>query len=73
MNKHQIKGATNQVTGEVKKQVGRLTGDRSTEARGMATEAKGRVQQGVGNAKERAKDREIERTTVTTTTTRRRV
>lgn len=52
MNKQQIKGATNQATGEVKKQVGKLTGDRSTQARGAAQEVKGKVQQGVGNTKE---------------------
>jgi uncharacterized protein YjbJ (UPF0337 family) len=52
MNKQQIKGATNQATGEVKKQVGKLTGDRSTQAKGQAREIKGKVQQGVGDSKE---------------------
>jgi uncharacterized protein YjbJ (UPF0337 family) len=52
MNKQQIKGATNQATGAVKKEVGKLTGDRSTQARGVAREAKGKVQQGAGDAKE---------------------
>lgn len=68
MNKHQVKGVTNQVTGEIKQQVGKLTGDRSTVARGHASEAKGKLQKGMGDAKEalrrseREQDaREIER------------
>ena len=52
MNKHQVKGATNRVTGEVKQQVGKLTGDGSLQARGQAREAKGKLQQGLGDAKE---------------------
>ncbi|HET8748563.1 MAG TPA: CsbD family protein [Ramlibacter sp.] len=62
MNKQQIKGTTNRVTGEIKQQVGRMTGDSSTTARGQAREIKGRVQQGIGNARDDArKDRELER------------
>jgi uncharacterized protein YjbJ (UPF0337 family) len=52
MNKQQVKGAANQATGAVKKEVGKLTGDRSTQARGQAREIKGKVQQGVGDSKE---------------------
>ena len=64
MNKHQIKGMTNRATGEIKQQVGRLTGDRSTIARGQAREAKGELQQGLGDAKEVARgDRERRTTT----------
>ena len=66
MNKQQIKGATNQVTGKIKQTVGRLTGDSSTTAKGHATEIKGRVQSGIGNAREDARqeselERDIER------------
>ena len=63
MNKHQVKGMTNRVTGEVKQQVGKLTGDTSLTARGHAREAKGELQQGLGDAKEaiRHKDRELDR------------
>lgn len=62
MNKHQVKGMTNRATGEIKQQVGRLTGDTSTVARGQATETKGRLQQGLGDAKEvvRNKERKLE-------------
>jgi uncharacterized protein YjbJ (UPF0337 family) len=52
MNKQQIKGMTNRATGQVKQEVGRLTGDSSTVARGQAREIKGNVQQGIGDAKE---------------------
>ena len=62
MNKQQIKGVTNQVTGEIKQKVGRLTGDSSTTAAGHAREIKGRVQQGIGNAREDVRqERELER------------
>ena len=62
MNKQQVKGVTNQVTGEIKKQVGRATGDNSTTARGHAQQIKGKLQEGVGNAREDLRDqREIER------------
>ena len=56
MNKHQVKGMTNRVTGEVKQQVGRLTGDSSLTAKGHAREAKGKLQQGLGDAKEAVRD-----------------
>lgn len=52
MNKHQVKGMANRATGEVKQQVGRLTGDTSLQARGQARETKGKLQQGLGDAKE---------------------
>jgi uncharacterized protein YjbJ (UPF0337 family) len=67
MNKHQVKGMTNQATGEIKQQVGKLTGDRSTEARGHAREMKGKLQKDLGDAKERVRtdDEELRRTTTT--------
>ena len=60
MNKQQVKGMTNRATGEIKQQVGRLTGDSSTVVKGQAREAKGRVQQGVGDAKESVRHDERE-------------
>lgn len=67
MNKHQVKGMANQATGEVKQQVGKLTGDRSTEARGHARELKGKLQKDLGDAKERVRndDEELRQTTTT--------
>jgi uncharacterized protein YjbJ (UPF0337 family) len=62
MNKHQVKGIGNQATGEVKQQVGKLTGDTSLTARGHAREAKGKLQKELGDAKEalRSDKREVE-------------
>jgi len=52
MNKQQVKGLTNQATGQIKQKVGRATGDRSLEARGHARELKGKIQEKLGNASE---------------------
>lgn len=63
MNKHQAKGIGNQAAGEVKQQVGKLTGDTSLTARGHAREAKGKLQKELGDAKEvvRNDSRKLER------------
>jgi uncharacterized protein YjbJ (UPF0337 family) len=61
MNKQQVKGVTNQVTGEIKEQVGKMTGDRSTEARGHAREIKGKLQKSVGDTRETLReDRDLD-------------
>ncbi|MGV3569545.1 MAG: CsbD family protein [Ramlibacter sp.] len=62
MNKDQAKGIGKQITGEVKQQVGKLTGDTSTRVRGHAEEAEGKLQKGLGDAKEvvRHNERELE-------------
>ena len=52
MNSDQVKGMTNQATGEIKKQVGKMTGDRTTEVKGQARKTEGKLQEGIGNAKE---------------------
>jgi uncharacterized protein YjbJ (UPF0337 family) len=74
MNKQQVKGMTNRATGEIKQQVGRLTGDTGSVARGQARETKGKLQQGLGDAKEvvRHEDREIEDRKLERATTPRR-
>ena len=63
MNKHQVRGVTNKVTGTIKEEVGRMTGDHSEVARGQARQVKGDLQQGVGDAKEtiRENSRELDR------------
>jgi uncharacterized protein YjbJ (UPF0337 family) len=60
MNKQQVKGMANRASGEVKEQVGKITRNRSLEAKGHAQEMKGKVQSTYGNAKEDVKraDRE---------------
>ncbi|QJW84254.1 CsbD family protein [Ramlibacter terrae] len=62
MNKDQAKGVGKQITGEVKEQIGKLTGDTSTRVRGHAEEAEGKLQKGLGDAKEvvRHHERELE-------------
>lgn len=63
MNKHQVKGMGNQATGEIKEQVGKMTGDRTLQAKGQARELKGKLQKGLGDAKESLRDdRDLNRT-----------
>ncbi len=61
MNKHQVKGATNQVTGKIKEAVGKATGDQSLRAKGVAREAKGKLQEGVGDARQAQREERLER------------
>ena len=58
MNKQQVKGATNEATGKVKKSVGKALDDRTLQAKGVAREMKGKVQQKLGSAKEDVKERQ---------------
>lgn len=60
MNKHQVKGATNQVTGKIKEAVGKATGDQSLRAKGAARDTKGKLQEKVGDAKEAQREARIE-------------
>jgi uncharacterized protein YjbJ (UPF0337 family) len=50
-------GQKDQAKGEVKEGVGKLTGDRSTEASGKLDQAKGKVEDQVGQAKESIENR----------------
>lgn len=60
MNKQQLRGAANQASGSIKREVGKLTGDRSLTAKGQARDLKGKVQKSVGDARELARsDREL--------------
>ena len=60
MNRQQVRGAANQATGAVKREVGKLTGDRSLTAKGHARDIKGKLQKNVGDARELARgDREL--------------
>lgn len=64
MNKDQLKGLGKQVKGQAQKEVGRMTGDTSTRVRGHASEAEGKLQRNVGDAKEalRHESQELDRT-----------
>lgn len=61
MNKQQVKGATNQVTGKIKEAVGKATDDKSLQAKGAARDVKGKLQEKVGDAKEVARDERTDR------------
>lgn len=57
MNKDQVKGVAKHVEGEVQEQVGKLTGDKSTELRGHAKEMEGKARKDFGDAKEVVQDK----------------
>jgi len=56
MHKDQIKGAGKDMSGSVKEAAGKATGDRDMEARGMAEKTEGKIQKGVGNLKDAARN-----------------
>jgi uncharacterized protein YjbJ (UPF0337 family) len=56
MNKDQVKGALKDGAGKVQEQAGKLTGNEKQEAKGQARQMEGKVQKGVGDAKEDVKD-----------------
>ncbi len=56
MDKDRTEGVGHQVKGAVKQGVGRVTGDKKTEAEGAAEKAAGKAQNAVGGAKDAARD-----------------
>jgi uncharacterized protein YjbJ (UPF0337 family) len=56
MDKQRVAGATQKVTGTVKKAVGKATGDRRLENEGRAEKAEGHVRSAVGKAKDAARE-----------------
>lgn len=57
MNKDQVKGTVKLVAGKLQRKTGAATGNGSQRLRGLATQAQGRAQKGVGDAKEALKAR----------------
>ena len=47
-----IEGKTDQATGKVKEEVGKLGGDKSTEIGGKLDQAKGKAKEGLGEVKQ---------------------
>lgn len=47
-----VKGMAHKTSGKVKKAVGNMTGDTEIKAEGMAEQARGTVQEGMGKTKE---------------------
>jgi uncharacterized protein YjbJ (UPF0337 family) len=56
MNDDQIKGKASQVKGEVKDRAGGAMGDNSTQAEGKMEKLGGKIQEGVGNLKDKLTD-----------------
>lgn len=56
MDKDRIEGAAKQVKGSVKEAFGKVTGDKKTQAEGIAEKAEGKVQNAVGGAKDAARE-----------------
>ncbi len=52
MDKDRIEGSVEQAKGKVKEVVGKVTGDKKTEAEGKAGQVKGKVQNAVGGIKD---------------------
>jgi uncharacterized protein YjbJ (UPF0337 family) len=56
MHKDEMKGAAKDAKGSMKEAAGRATGDREMEAKGAAEKTAGKVQKGVGNLKDAARN-----------------
>ena len=56
MHRDEIKGAGKDAKGAMKEAVGRATGDERLEAEGTSDRVEGKVQKGVGNLKEAARN-----------------
>lgn len=56
MNKDQVKGQVKEVVGTLKEATGKVIGDKSLEAKGLAEKLVGKVQTEVGNIKSALKD-----------------
>ena len=52
----EFKGAKNQASGSVKETVGKVTGDKATEAEGKAQKVGGKVQREAGKAKDAVRE-----------------
>ena len=57
MDKNRIEGTTKQIKGSVKEAIGKLTGDRKTEAEGAAEKTGGKAQRKVGEVADKVRDK----------------
>jgi uncharacterized protein YjbJ (UPF0337 family) len=57
MNRDHVKGAANQAKGSVKSAAGKLTGDSKLEAEGKGQKVGGKLQNAVGNIKDKMRGR----------------
>lgn len=56
MHKDTVKGAAKDAAGSIKEAVGKATGDERLEAEGVSDRVAGKIQKGVGNLKDAARD-----------------
>ena len=56
MHKDQVKGAAKDAKGSTKRAAGRMTGDERMQAEGAAEKIAGKMQKGVGNLKDAARN-----------------
>ena len=56
MNKDQVKGAVKEAAGKLQQTTGKILGNKTQQAKGLATKIEGKVQKKVGDAKEALKD-----------------
>jgi len=56
MHKDQLKGAAKDAKGSIKEAAGKMTGDDRLRAEGAADKAAGKMQKGVGDMKDAARD-----------------
>lgn len=56
MDADRVKGSFKQFSGGVKEAVGKLTGDKKTEAEGKAEKTEGEIQNAVGSAKDTVRE-----------------
>ena len=56
MHKDQIKGAAKEAAGSIKQATGKATGNRRLEAEGGLEKTEGKIQKGVGDIKDAARD-----------------
>jgi uncharacterized protein YjbJ (UPF0337 family) len=55
MNKDQAKGHMKDLAGKARQKMGSMTGNRSEQAKGVANQAEGKLQKGVGDLKNAAR------------------
>ena len=56
MDKDRVEGVAHQAKGSIKEGVGKVTGDKQTQAEGTAEKAAGKAQNTVGGAKDAVRD-----------------
>jgi uncharacterized protein YjbJ (UPF0337 family) len=56
MDKDRVEGAGHEAKGGIKEAVGKVTGDKETQAEGTSEKAAGKVQNAVGGAKDAVRD-----------------